>query len=140
MLGVAPSDLQNLHRAIVFNVDQRGKLLSEISRAFLRHAVRWWYAAMTAVKEQGSVFIWQHAFLQALKGFRSAAIRWALDIRKHFTKREHTHLMGEVAESTRERFNQVVAVGPSGLYDVTHALTQAIEQADAAYKARIAGP
>ena len=113
-----------------------GHLLSETCRAFLRHAVRWWYAALTAVKDEKAHFIWQATFLRALHGFRSAVIRWALNIKKHFTKREHTHLVGQVAEGTRAQFSTVVQVGPTGIYSVSAALTSAIDRAQAAFDAR----
>ena len=126
-----------IHTAIVFNVDKGGKLLDELTRAFLRHAVRWWYADLTAVHREGVIFNWQHCFLKALHGLRSAAIRWALAIRKHFIKREHTHLVEQVAEQTRERFAKIIAVDPTGRYSITSPFQSAIDSAQAAYDATV---
>ena len=57
--------------AIVFNHDGK-ELLGEATRAFLRHAVGKWYASMTAVHREKTVFIWQATFLAALNSFKNA--------------------------------------------------------------------
>ena len=45
-----------------FNVDRNLKLINEASCAFFRHAVRWWYAALTRVHREGATFVWQSTF------------------------------------------------------------------------------
>ena len=50
--------------AVIFNIDSQDQMLKETTRAFLRHSVRWWYAALTAIQRDASVtmFNWQHCF------------------------------------------------------------------------------
>ena len=66
--------------AVIFNIDSQRQMLKETTRAFLRHAVRWWYADLTAIQRDASVtmFNWQHCFWRTLRGFHSAVIRWAI--------------------------------------------------------------
>ena len=76
VLNVKPRTFDPIEAA-VFNVDRNLKLINEASRAFFRHAVRWWYAALTRVHREGAVFVWQSTFYKTLTKFREAVIRYA---------------------------------------------------------------
>ena len=82
--------------------------MSETSRAWLRHAVRWWYAAMTEIDKQGGVFSMQRTLESALKGLREAVTRWAANIRSHYIARKYTKLVGVVPKKEREKYRSLV--------------------------------
>ena len=109
-------------------------MLKKTTRAFLRHAVRWWYADLTAIQRDASVtmFNWQHCFWRTLRGFRSAVIRWAFDIRRHYIKREYTHLVEQVGEVTRLKYSKLVTVLPCGHWQLASEFQHAVTQAETA--------
>ena len=78
--------------------------MSETSRAWLRHAVRWWYAAMTEIDKQGGVFSMQRTLESAMKGLREAVTRWAANIRARYVARKYTKLVGVVPKKEREKY------------------------------------
>ena len=43
--------------SIIFGIDVRANLMNETARAFIRHAIRWWYAAMREIDVQGGRFV-----------------------------------------------------------------------------------
>ena len=45
---------------------------------------------------EGAIFAWQHAYLGALKRLRTAALRWAHTIRRHYVSRNYSKLTGQV--------------------------------------------
>ena len=109
-------------------------MLKEPTRAFLRHAVRWWYADLTHVNETaGAIFMWEATFCKALEGFRSAVLRHARTIRLHHTHRAYTNLQGVVPESERARFTSLVQIREDGSYQLTAAFTKAVDDARAEY-------
>ena len=79
-----------------------------------------------------TMFNWQHCFWRTLRGFRSAVIRWAFDIRKHYVKREHTYLVEQVGEATRLKYSTLITVSPHGHWQLTSELQRAVTQAEAA--------
>ena len=117
--------------SVIFGIDIRHELLEEKTRAWLRHAVRWWYAAMTAIDKHGGVFNATNTLLSALKGLREAAIRWAASIRSHYVSRKHTKLVGIVAQKERERFAELVTVLQDGTYSVSQQLDNEIKTVEA---------
>ena len=90
---------------VIFGVDRNYKIISETTRAWLRHAVRWWYAAMTHIDKQGGLFSAAETLERALHGFRGAVIRWAVSIRMHYIARKYTKRVGVVTNSERAKFN-----------------------------------
>ena len=124
-------------KAAVFNVDYNLNLLNEASRAFFRHAVRWWYAALTRVHKEGAIFTWQSTFYTTLTKFREAVIRYAVQIRRHYIQRKHTNLTAIVPASQRARFNTLITIQLDGTYTLTDALTQAIQDAKLAHETAV---
>ena len=135
VLNVKPLTIEPI-QAAVFNVDRNLNLINEASRAFFRHAVRWWYAALTRVHREGAAFVWQSTFYTALTKFREAVVRYAIQIRRHYIHRKHTNLTAIVPTSQRARFHTLIAIQPDGTYTLTDALTQAIQDAKLAHEAR----
>ena len=105
--------------------------MSETSRAWLRHAVRWWYAAMTEIDKQGGVFSMQRTLESALKGLREAVTRWAANIRSHYIARKYTKFVGVVPKKEREKYRSLVKVTESGTYTLTAPFSTAIAQTEA---------
>merc|ERR1711965_967893 len=69
---------RGLYEAVVFNTDGTTYFMLPVAvRAFLRHAVGRYYAAVTKVHKEKAVFYWQSTFYWALTRFRDAAMRWA---------------------------------------------------------------
>ena len=73
---------------------------------------------------EGAIFAWQHAYLGALKRLRTAALRWAHTIRRHYVSRNYSKLTGQVMryrkktrKKYRERFKMIITVGPQGAKD-----------------------
>ena len=122
----------------VFNVDCNLKLINEAAQAFFRHAVRWWYAALTRVHREGAIFVWQSTFYTTLTKFREAVIRYAVQIRRHYIHRNHTNLTEVVPATQRARFSTLLIIQQDGLYTLTDALTKAIQDAKLAHEAQIA--
>ena len=104
-------------------------MLDQLCCTFLRHAVRWWYADLTAIKEHGGIYYWQACFCKTLEGFRDAVVRHAAAIRRHHVHRQHTNLQEVVPESERQKFTQVVSIAQNGAYTLTNVFTSAISNA-----------
>ena len=114
--------------SIIFGIDRDGRLMSETSRAWLRHAVRWWYAAMTEIDKNGGMFTAAYTLEKAVTGFREAAVRWAVSIKAHYVTRKHTKLTGVVSRKERERFKTIVSITETGQYTLTDTFTTAVAQ------------
>ena len=112
--------------------DSNHKIIGETTRAWLRHAVRWWYAAMTHIDKQGGLFSAAETLKSALHGFRGAVVhvRWAVSIRMHYIARKFTKLVGVVADSERAKFNTVVSKEKDGRYQLTAPFTSAVNQVE----------
>ena len=115
--------------AVIFNT-HKGKLINETTRAFLRHAVGQWYADITKTALEGAIFSWQRAYLGALKRLRTAALRWAHTIRRHYVSRKYSKLTEQVTEDNRKRFDMIIMVGPQGHNSITPALAKEIQWAE----------
>ena len=137
VLNAKPHTIDPIEAA-AFNVDYKLNLLNEASRAFFRHAVRWWYAALTRVHKEGAAFVWQSTFYTTLTKFREAVTRYAVQIRRHYIQRKHTNLTAIVPASQRTRFNTLITIQLDGTYTLTDALTQAIQDAKLAHETRVA--
>ena len=77
-----------------------------------------------------TLFSWQHAYLGALKRLRTAALRWAHTIRRHYVSRKYSKLTEQVAEDNRKRFETIITVGPQGHNSITPALANEIQRAE----------
>ena len=117
---------------IIFGIDANGILVSETSRAWLRHAVRWWYAAMTEIDKNGGAFTAAYTLEKAVMGLREAAVRWATSIKTHYIARKYTKLTGVVKQEERERFNTLVTTSQTGQYTLTTTFSTAIAQIESA--------
>jgi hypothetical protein len=122
--------------SIIFGIDRYGHLMSETSRAWLRHAIRWWYAAMTEIDKNGGVFTAAYTLEKAVTGFKEAAVRWAVSIKTHYIARKYTKLTGVVSRKERERFKTIVSITETGQYTLTTAFTAAVAQIETAARAR----
>ena len=122
-------DMRDYTKAIIFNVNQKHELLGENTRAFLRHAVRWWYASMTKVLKENKVFVWQTCYHTTLLKFREAVIRKCVSIKRHHTHREYTPLTGVVSEEERKRYGALAKIQPNGNYSLTSAFVNEITKA-----------
>ena len=122
-----PADMSDTAKAIIFNVGRDHQLLSMPTRAFLRHAVRWWYASMTKVHKEGTIVSSQTCFHATLLKFREAVIRKCVGIRRHFIHRVHTRLTAVVPEEERAKYACVAKIELNGIYRISPALEAAIQ-------------
>ena len=123
--------MMNVELAIIFNMSSQLDLLGELTRAFLRHAVRWWYASMTAVLKEKRIFIWQSCYHMTLVKFREAVIRNCHSIRIHYVHRTYTQLTEVIPEKERERYANVAKIQIDGRYTIAVALVNEITRAAA---------
>ena len=100
--------------------------MHETTRAWLRHAVRWWYAAMTHTDKQCGLFSAAATLERALHGFRGAVVQWAISVRMHYIARTFTKLVGVIADSERAKYNTLVSVEKNDRYQLTTSFTSAI--------------
>ena len=114
--------------AIIFNVGDNNKLLNMVTRAFLRHAVRWWYACMVKVHHEKKIFVWKTCYHITLTKFREAVVRKCLSIRRHYIHRQYTDLTGVVPEEERARYGAVAKIEISGTYTISRALEAEIHR------------
>ena len=70
------------------------------------------------------------AYLGALKRLRTAAMRWAHTIRRHYISRKYSKLTEQVSEDNRERFKMVIKAGPRGHSTIAPALASEIQKAE----------
>ena len=108
-------------RSIIFGINRQQKLLGEATRAFIRHAIRWWYAAMREIDIQGGTFVSELVMLRTVQSYRESVVRYAVSIRKHYIHRVHTKLVEMVSEETRTRFSDLVSIQEDGTYSLTPA-------------------
>ena len=117
---------------------QRGQLMNEPSRAFLRHVVGTYYRDATRVHENGATFIWERTYHDSLRRFRDAVLRRGYAMRKLYVNRIHTNLVGVVSDADRMKYSSLASITPTGHTTLTPAFTQAIANAqtaaDAAYQ------
>ena len=119
--------------AIIFGIGSvPNELMGEASRAFLRHVVGIYYRDMTRVHEEHATFIWERAFLDALRRFRDAVLRRGHTMRRHYVNRFYTNLVGVVSETDRNKYNFLAAISESGQTTLTATFTQAISNAETA--------
>ena len=124
-----PRQAHHTEEAIVFNVDKSGELLNETVRAYLRHAVRWWYASMTKVYKEGKIFNINKVYLQTLEGIRDAGIRYGVQMRRLYTHRKYTDLTEVAPEEARIRFINIVSIDEAGTYTISPTLLNEIATA-----------
>ena len=122
-----PADMSDTPKTIIFNMAGNNKLLSMPTCAFLRHAVRWWYASMTKVHRENMIFSWRTCFHTTLLKFREAVVRNCIGIRRHFIHRVHTQLTGVVSEAERGKYACVAKIEPNGTYTISPALEATIQ-------------
>ena len=115
--------------AVIFNHDGK-RLLSEGTRAFLRHAVGKWYASMTATHRENTAFVWQATYLATLHGFRNAVLRWCYSICKQYANRRYTNLTAQVSDTTRASYPTLVQLTPQGEHTLTNIFLNAIADAE----------
>ena len=125
------ANMQRTAKAIIFNVDNTSELLGMPTRAFLRHAVRWWYASMTKVHKENLIFEWKTCYHTTLLKFREAVIRKCIGIRRHYVHRVHTRLTEVVPEDERATYACVVKIEKNGTDKISSALEAAILNASA---------
>ena len=97
-----------------------------------------WYADITKTALEGALFSWQPAYLGALKRLRTAALRWAHTIRRHYVSRKYSKLTEQVTEDNRKRFDMIIMVGPQGHNSITPALANEIQRSGSEIRSRIA--
>ena len=126
-----PYILIAFYKAIVFNTcGSSHVMLPEVVRAFLRHAVGRYYAAVTKIDKEGGTFNWQATFHQTLFKFREAAVRWALHIKHLYIHRTYSHLTEQVPSETLVLFSELINFDSFGSsFTVAPGLTQEIANA-----------
>ena len=128
-----------IYEAIVFNTaGSSDVMLPETTRAFLRHAVGRYYAAVTQVHREGAVFRWQSTFHWALLKFRDAAMRWAYAIKLQFACRAFSDLTQTVADETLAKYPDLITFKSNrSTFHVTQQFQNAINAAEAAATTRL---
>ena len=118
--------MQDIPRAVIFGVGQDSKL----TRAFLRHAVRWWYDIMCSVYKEKATFVWKSCLHMTLLKFREAVVRKCASIRRHYIHRVYTPLTEVVPEEERDRYAPLATIRlDGGSYSFTAAFRLAVTQA-----------
>ena len=97
-------DTHFMDSLIIFNTI-RGQLISTDARAFIRHAFGCFYRDFAMVDTHNKPFVWQHAFADTIRSYRSAVLAWAQSIRVFTTNRRHSHnKKKQVPKTTLEMF------------------------------------
>jgi hypothetical protein len=130
VLGEA-ADMRNIPMAVIFGVGGDNKLLGMLTRAFLRHAVRWWYDIMCSVYKEKATFVWKSCLHMTLLKFREAVVRKCASIRRHYIHRVYTPLTEVVPEEERDRYAPLATIRLDGSYSLTAAFRLAVTQAEA---------
>ena len=87
------------------------ELLSETTRAFLRHAYGCFYDAFSKVDLLKKLFTPALVFQQTLLNFRSAVLRYGYTLRLHYIrKRFSTRKKKMPPEEARERFKSLITI------------------------------
>jgi len=79
--------MRDIPMVVIFGVGRDNKLLGMLTRAFLRHAVRWWYDIMCSVYKEKATFVWKSCLHMTLLKFREAVVRKCASIRRHYIHR-----------------------------------------------------
>ena len=123
--------MHDIPMVVIFGVGRDGKLLGMLTRAFLRHAVRWWYDSMCSVYKEKTAFVWKSCLHMTLLKFREAVVRKCASIRRHYIHRVYTPLTEVVPEEERTRYATLAKIQLDGSYTLTAAFRLAITQAEA---------
>ena len=113
--------------AVILGVNRSTmKLLSEPTRAFLRHAFGIYYRDAVNVAKHGTTLLVESTFHGALKSFRNALLRYAYAIRLLYVHRMRTNLTEQVPETTRKRYAPFLTMNADGTSAVSRAVTDAL--------------
>ena len=117
---------------IIFGLRDRKTLLSEPSRAFLRHAYNQFYHDFSNVDLKAGALTPEATLSYALKSFRSAVLRHGMHFRILHNSRFYSTLPAIAPREARERYPQLISIDESGSFVLAPALTQAVDQAEVA--------
>ena len=117
--------------AVIFGLKNRTELLSEPSRAFLRHVYNQFYHDFANVDIKAGTFIPEVTFDYALKSFRNAVLRYGMHFRTLYNSRYHSTLEGVAPKEAREKYPQPITIDEDGSFALNRDLERAIAQAEA---------
>ena len=120
----------DITRAIIFGQETRTTLLPEIALAFLRHASGRFYDDFSKVALQDRKFIWEDTFYHALLNFRSAAIRYARQIKVLGASRLYSTLEGITPLEARTKYAAIIEIDQDGHWTLSDNFTRALTAAE----------
>ena len=116
--------------AIILGVNRSTmKLLSEPTRALLRHAFGIYYRDAVNVAKLGTTLLIESTFHGALQSFRNALLRYAYAVRLLYVHRMRTNLTEQVPETTRKKYAPLLTVNADGTSATSQAFTNALQAA-----------
>ena len=138
-LGEPAQDPIDPSYAIILGVHRPTmKLLTEPTRAFLRHAFGIYYRDVVNVAKHNVLFNVESTFNSAVQSFHRAALRYSFNIMLLSTRRTHTNLTEQVPEAIRLKYSSFLKVHANGSYEFTQTYTTEIQEAAQAAAKRVA--
>ena len=108
--------------------------MPESARAFMRHAFNQFYHDFANVDVKDIPFRWQTTYYYALCSYRDAILRYAMSIKMLHTHRTYSTLQETVPQEHRERYRELVDIGPAGEFALHTNVTTEIDRARAAHE------
>ena len=138
VLGEPSSQIDPTY-AIILGVHRPSmKLLSEPTRAFLRHAFGIYYRDVVNVAKHNTLLIIEKTFHGAVKSFHTAVLRYAYAIRLLYIRRIYTNLTEEVPEDTRLKYEPFLKVRSDGTFLISQTFTDVMQEAAQKAEIRVA--
>ncbi len=126
--------------AIVPNRWSRDEVGPPVACAFIRHAYRAHDRHFSLVDTQGKQYVTSLVFRETLHNFRSAVLRYGMNIKVFRVRRRYTEMKMHVALETLEAFPELITIKPDSYdFELAPDFQRAISETDrkvAQWKAR----
>jgi hypothetical protein len=119
----------NVIMSVIFGTVGPDELMTEAGLAFIRHALSKYYRDVTLIHTKKLRIHWTRTFRDALLSYRDAVLRYAHAMRRLYANRLYSNLVEVVPEVDRDRFANLIAIGETGTFTLTHTFQAAVDAA-----------
>ena len=120
------AQIPNFEAAAIFGLQSPTKLMDEGARAFLRHAMREFWNAFSAVDLRNAQWQTTRIYLATLEALRRSLVRRAAAISIFHAGRAFTDEADGIPAEDARLFPELIEMSPTGEYSIAPVLTRAI--------------
>ena len=120
------AQIPNFEAAAIFGLQSPTELMDEGARAFLRHAMREFWNAFSAVDLRNAQWQTTRIYLATLEALRRSLVRRAAAISIFHAGRAFTDEADGIPAEDARLFPELIEMNPTGEYSIAPVLTRAI--------------